>query len=79
MINTEFTRDNAVFTGWNTKADGSGEWYNPGDKVVVDDEDVILYAQWQGDFAQTEYPAATQPQQEISIFRYFVEKLKNLF
>lgn len=79
VADTEFTRDNAVFTGWNTKADGSGQWYNPGDKVIVDDENIILYAQWQGDFAQTESPAATQPQHEISIFRYFVEKLKNLF
>lgn len=33
------------FTGWNTKADGSGTAYSPGATFVVS-EDVVLYAQW---------------------------------
>lgn len=33
-----------VFTGWNTKADGSGVAYKPGDRLVVA-EDTTLYAQ----------------------------------
>ena len=34
-----------VFTGWNTKADGTGETYQPGETIVVED-DMELYAQW---------------------------------
>ena len=41
-----FTRDNYTFTGWNTKADGTGTAYQPGDKFTLTDEDTVLYAQW---------------------------------
>ena len=43
-----------VFLGWNTAADGSGEMYQPGDKLLVAAENanegnvVTLYAQWGG-------------------------------
>ncbi|MCL1872866.1 MAG: InlB B-repeat-containing protein, partial [Clostridiales bacterium] len=33
------------FLGWNTEPDGSGDAYDPGDLITVD-EDIILYAQW---------------------------------
>lgn len=33
------------FKEWNTKADGSGESYNPGDSYNVD-QDLVLYAKW---------------------------------
>jgi len=40
-----FTREGFTFTGWNTKADGTGATY--GDKVTVQfDADITLYAQW---------------------------------
>ena len=40
-----FTRENYSFTGWNTKADGSGTPY--ADKATVNlTEDTTLYAQW---------------------------------
>ncbi len=39
------------FTGWNTKADGSGQWWYPGDTYknlcTVSDGDYKLYAQWE--------------------------------
>jgi len=39
------------FIGWNTKADGSGTWYNAGDTVTLNDTTTVdhtlsLYAQW---------------------------------
>ncbi len=34
------------FTGWNTKADGSGAFYLPGAVLTMSTSDLILYAQW---------------------------------
>lgn len=44
-----FTRPGYVFTGWNTKADGTGTAYKNKAKVTfcTDAAAVILYAQWQ--------------------------------
>lgn len=44
-----FTRPGYVFTGWNTKADGTGTAYKNKEKVTfcTDAAAVILYAQWQ--------------------------------
>ena len=36
---------NYTFTGWNTRADGSGTAYQPGDTLTLS-EDTTLYAQW---------------------------------
>ena len=41
-----FTRDGYEFTGWNTKADGSGKSYTAGSDYVLTEEDDVLYAQW---------------------------------
>lgn len=41
-----FTRNNYIFTGWNTQADGMGTAYKPGDSFTLTDEDTVLYAQW---------------------------------
>jgi uncharacterized repeat protein (TIGR02543 family) len=35
-----------VFDGWNTKADGTGTKYSPGATLVVEKENITLYAQW---------------------------------
>lgn len=35
------------FTGWNTKADGKGIAYEPGDKFILGAENLVLYAQWE--------------------------------
>ena len=36
----------STFLGWNTKKNGSGDLYEEGDRMTVN-EDVTLYAQWQ--------------------------------
>jgi hypothetical protein len=36
----------SFFGGWNTSADGSGRPYAAGDVIVMNQDDVILYAQW---------------------------------
>ena len=46
-----FSKSGYTFTGWNTKADGSGDAYAGGANITVTDADVDLYAQW----AQTGY------------------------
>ena len=38
--------DGKYFIGWNTKADGSGKKYYPGDIAVIDLGDMTLYAQY---------------------------------
>jgi len=43
-----FTRDGYTFTGWNTKANGSGTSYAPGASIIVTGN-VLLYAQWSAD------------------------------
>ncbi|MBR5930878.1 MAG: Ig-like domain-containing protein, partial [Lachnospiraceae bacterium] len=40
-----FTREGFVFQKWNTKADGTGSNYAPGDSISLT-EDTTLYAQW---------------------------------
>ena len=40
-----FTREGFVFEGWNTQADGTGEYYADGATVTLLD-DLTLYAQW---------------------------------
>lgn len=39
------TLDGYVFLGWNTKPDGSGEKYTPGQSITLT-KDLTLYAQW---------------------------------
>lgn len=36
--------DKSVFAGWNTKADGSGKTYYPGDVLSMPEKDITLYA-----------------------------------
>ena len=43
-----FTRENYSFTGWNTKANGTGKDYADG-AIVSFDADTTLYAQWTQD------------------------------
>ncbi len=40
------TKDGYKFTGWNTKADGSGTFYAAGKTFVVGSSNIILYAVW---------------------------------
>lgn len=41
----EPTHDGYVFSGWNTKPNGSGDKYDPGQDITLK-EDLTLYAQW---------------------------------
>ena len=45
VLDNEFTRSNYRFTGWNTKADGTGDSYKAGD-VIKMTANMTLYAQW---------------------------------
>ena len=50
LLTNNYTRFGYVFTGWNTKADGSGFSYANEESVSIattnDNDTVILYAQW---------------------------------
>lgn len=45
--------DTYLFTGWNTKTDGTGTHYEAGDEITVD-ENITLYAEW---YLQNKYTA----------------------
>ena len=45
VLENSFTKAGYDFTGFNTKADGSGEDYQPGDEITIVD-DIVLYAQY---------------------------------
>ena len=45
LQNNAFTREGFVFEGWNTEADGTGDYYADGASVTLLD-DLTLYAQW---------------------------------
>lgn len=55
-----FTRDNYIFTGWNTLAAGGGDYFDDEDKVRADDFDSIstlkLFAQWEHEIIITFKP-----------------------
>ncbi|MEE0706819.1 MAG: InlB B-repeat-containing protein, partial [Adlercreutzia sp.] len=41
-----FTRIGYVFAGWNTRKDGTGDFYANQSQMVVPSESTVLYAQW---------------------------------
>lgn len=41
-----YSRSGYEFVNWNTKADGTGTAYNPGDSITLNGKPVTLYAQW---------------------------------
>ncbi len=47
------SREGFAFTGWNTKADGSGDSYQPGDSIPNLKASVTLYAQWKKDTSES--------------------------
>ncbi len=58
------TLDGYDFLGWNTKPDGSGEKYTPGQSITLT-KDLTLYAQWSPEPMPKPMPKPTQvPTQE---------------
>ena len=53
-------KDGYTFKGWNTKADGSGVSYNPGDKFKII-ENTSLYAQWEKNEEPTKPTDPSEP------------------
>ena len=50
LYENKYTYENRVFAGWNTKKDGSGNYY--ADKALITiDKNITLYAQWAMDIA----------------------------
>ena len=47
-----FVYENYEFTGWNTKADGTGKAYADGEEVTLS-ADLVLYAQWKDVYYKT--------------------------
>lgn len=52
----KYKRQGYKFTGWNTKPDGTGNTYRPGDSITLTG-DITLYAQWKADKAALHYDA----------------------
>jgi LPXTG-motif cell wall-anchored protein len=47
VMPNSFTKAGNRFTHWNTRADGTGISYNPGDVFTMPDNNMVLYAQWE--------------------------------
>ena len=52
--------EGCVFIGWNTRPDGSGDLYLPGDKVPVTEKTTVFYAQWQPENAAEPQPPISE-------------------
>ena len=57
----QFNRTGYSFKGWNTRADGTGSAYQSGDKVLLDNDTVTLYAQWTKKSSPVEPTVPDQP------------------
>ena len=62
--NQNFKRDGYTFTGWNTQANGKGDWYlsaEHGNNTTINPvtSGIVLYAQWEVDDEQTKDLTAT--------------------
>ncbi|MDD5924331.1 MAG: leucine-rich repeat protein [Clostridia bacterium] len=44
-----------VFVSWNTKADGTGKEFKPGQTFTMPSQDVVLYAQWKNKYLGVEF------------------------
>lgn len=56
-----FVNGGYSFDGWNTKKDGSGTMYKPGDKIS---SDTVLYAQWKANTSDDVTDASTKTDTE---------------
>ena len=71
LTNNAFKKTDHVFTGWNTKADGSGTAYVNREKILnmttKQDDEITLYAQWEytGPVVTLVYPEEMNIEDEI--------------
>lgn len=45
-LNDPFNKPGSILIGWNTKPDGTGTPYHPGDTIPMGDDSETIYAQW---------------------------------
>lgn len=69
MDESIFAYPGHIFAGWNTKADGTGKMWSPGEKYTMPGRNVHLYAQWKKEdscslFYISNYPAGTGEEEE---------------
>lgn len=82
-----FVRNGYEFTGWNTKADGTGTTYSPGQKVSTAswNGNITLYAQWKAGtdsnnkacFVALLYENVLERNAENSEIQYWISELEN--
>ena len=77
VLKEEYILSGAEFIGWNTERDGSGEWYYPGDTVVIGEQSMVLYAQWSNGYCLPEYNEAVV--ESTSLLQMLLNKIRNLF
>jgi uncharacterized repeat protein (TIGR02543 family) len=53
--NTSLKRAGYIFTGWNTKPDGSGRTFRPDTVLIMGSEDIQLFAKWTIESKNTQY------------------------
>lgn len=72
-----FSYTDHVFTGWNTKADGSGKAYKPEEVFSVPSKDISLYAQWRKIERKTlVYSSNTKEEERVTDAECFTENGK---
>ena len=76
LFECEYTYGDAQFLGWNTKADGSGTSYMPGDIITIENEDVVLYAQWNAEQVAPSVETIVQP---TGLWAAFIGWIKGVF
>lgn len=67
-LENTFTKDGYIFTGWNTKADGSGTFYK---EDFVPTADMELFAQWkivEGDCGKSDTDATGQAKDNLKYY-----------
>ncbi len=82
-----FNRSGFDFVAWNTKADGSGTSYYPGDVITLNQTRLSLYAQWAEKVEIPDEPTTPDEPSENSNFftkminaiREFFQKIAELF
>lgn len=78
-----FTHSSLIFDSWNTKADGSGTKYNPGDTLTLEKTKITFYAQWKEKPqppAQPEPPAPPKPpEKEPGFFEKLMQSIRDFF